>query len=168
MTIRTSFVETFGEENATRVEEAAISHLGGPFDIHSNDKWGDDPFQYLFMVCISRDCLTRWRSHHGIDASYEDILAWALENANLHEYSGDIPDYMAIILGAYSPWINWEKSDTSEPEGTDGWRKRNLDWAHMSEAEFEAHSIVNTENIRVMAEEGVEGLKNRLRKEGPL
>jgi hypothetical protein len=171
MSIRESFVARFGEECATRVEEAALGHLTeGPFphlDLHADDKWGPDPFKYLFLVAIGRDCFTRWRKYHGIDAEYEDILAWALESADLHEYQGDMPDYLALLAGAYNCWINWEKQGTSEPENTEEWRRRNLDWAHMSDVEFAAETVVNFENMRAMLEKGMK-LLNPHDEEGPL
>lgn len=171
MTIRTSFVEHFGEENATRVEEAALSHLTeGPFpslDVHADDKWGPDPFRYLFLTCVARDCFTRWRKYHRIDAEYEDILAWALEHADLHEYEGDLPDYIAMLIGAYTPWINWVKMGTPEPESTEEWRKRNLDWAHMTDVEHAAESVVNLERMKALTEQGM-NLLNKHREEGPL
>jgi hypothetical protein len=170
VTIRTSFVLRFGEEVAFHVEEAALMHLAeGPsphLDPHADDKWGDDPFRYLFMTCIARDCFTRWREWHHIDAEYEEILAWALEHADLHEHSGDIPDYLALLAGAYSPWINWSKTEMEEPADVAQWRERNLAWAHMSDVEFAADSIVSMENLKAMSEKGMR-LLNTHDEEGP-
>jgi hypothetical protein len=171
MTIRTSFVEHFGEENAVRVEEAALAHLAeGPFphlDVHADDKWGPDPFGYLFLVCIGRDCFTRWRKWHKMTPEYEEILAWALEHANLHEFEGDLPDYMAMLAGAYNPWINWERAGSEEPEHTDDFRARNIEWAHASDVEFAAMRVVDMENLRMALEKGME-LMNPHTGEGPL
>ncbi len=165
MSIRESFVARFGEDNATHVEEAAISHMAVPYTIHKDDKWGSDPFKYLFLVCISHDCFTKWRGYHQIDASYEDILDWALKDGDLKHYEGDIPDYIALLIGAYNPWINWDEGE--EPDDVDEWRKRNLDWAHMTPVEYEAESIANHENLKVMVEKGFDILKDR-HEEGPL
>lgn len=171
MSIRESFVATFGEDNALRVEEAAIGHLGeGPFphlDPHADDKWGQDPFKYLFLLCIGRDCFTRWRSWHKIEAEYEDILAWALEHADIHEYRGDIPDFLALMAGAYNPWINWEKAGAPEPGNTQEFRERNLAWAHMTDVEFAAQTIADAENLRAMSEKGMK-LFDTHGSEGPL
>jgi hypothetical protein len=171
MTIRTSFVERFGEENAVRVEEAALMHLGeGPaphLDVHADDKWGPDPFAYLFLVCIGRDCFTRWRTWHNMGFEYEEVLAWALENANLHAYEGDLPDYLAMMAGAYNPWINWAANGEPEPEYTEEFRQRNLDWAHMNDVEFAAERVLNMEQLKVTLEKGME-LLNRHEEEGPL
>jgi hypothetical protein len=171
VTIRVSFVEHFGEEAATRVEEAALMHLGeGPvphLDIHADDRWGDDPFCYLFLVCIGRDCFTRWRAWHRIDAEYEEILAWCLEFGDIHDFKGDLPDYLALMAGAYNPWINWQKTDMEEPEGTAEMRERNIDWAHMSEVEFQAENIANIENLRALSEKGLSLLHGH-DEEGPL
>lgn len=159
MTIRTSFVEHFGEDNALHVEEAALMHLAeGPFphlSVHANDKWGDDPFRYLFLACIGHDCFTRWREWHRIDAEYEEILAWALEFGDLHLHTGDMPDYLALMAGAYNPWINWQKIGREEPEDTDMTRKRNLEWVHMNAAEFEVQQAMDMEGLRAASEEGM-------------
>jgi hypothetical protein len=159
MTIRTSFVEHFGEENATKIEEAALMHMAeGPLpvpSVHAKDDWGPDPFRYLFLTCIARDCLTRWREWHGIKVEYEDLLAWSLEHADLHAHEGDLPDYMAALAGAYNPWINWAKAGDTEPEGTDIFRERNLEWAHMTQVEFDAEGVVTRERVKALMEEGM-------------
>lgn len=154
-----------------RVEESALMHLGeGPtphLDPHANDKWGPDPFKYLFLVCVGRDCFTRWRAWHKMDMEYEDVLAWALEYADLHEFEGDVPDFLAMLAGAYNPWINWAKHGEEEPESTEEFRQRNLEWAHMSEVEFTARRIVDFEGLKATMEKGME-LFNRHESEGPL
>lgn len=173
MTIRTSFVEHFGEENAVKVEEAALMHMAeGPavpesLQVHAKDNWGPDPFKYLFLCCIARDCFTRWREWHGIKAEYEDLLAWSLEYADLHNHEGDLPDYMAALAGAYNPWINWAKAGDTEPTGTDLFRERNIEWAHMTEVEYAAEQVVNMEGMRALMEEG-RRLFDPHRDEGPL
>jgi hypothetical protein len=171
MSIRESFVEHFGEVNAVRVEEAALGHMSEGsmphLNVHADDKWGDDSFRYLFLLCIGRDCFTRWRKWHLIDAEYEDILAWALEFADLHDHTGDLPDYMAALAGAYGPWINWSKAGQEEPEHTEEFRARNLEWAHMSDVEFAAETVVNMENLKRASEEAMR-LLNEHMKEGPL
>jgi hypothetical protein len=172
MTIRYSFVEHFGEECASRVEEAALMHLREDLTgVHSKDKWGSDAFRHLFLVCIGRDCFTRWREWHKIDASYEDILAWALKFANLSEHDGDLPDYMAALAGAYGPWINWEASGETEPESNEYWRERNLRWAHADEEEMarihdenlntirEAAERINDESLNTMESAAAEGMR---------
>lgn len=175
MSVRESFVARFGEAVAVKVEEAALNHLAeGPLphlNPHAEDKWGEDPFQYLFMVCIGRDCLTRWRKYHGIDAEYEDLLDWCVKEGNLHDYQGDMPDFIALLAGAYNIWIDWAGRGEAEPENCEHWRKRNLDWAHMSEVEFAAEMTVSTEHMKVtiesMSAKGMRLLDNH-DGEGPL
>lgn len=171
MSIRESFVSHFGEDNAVRVEEAALMHMAeGPaphLDPHADDSWGSDHFKYLFLVCIGRDCFTRWRAWHTMDMSYEEVLAWALEFAELHAFDGDIPDFLALMAGAYNPWINWQRSGKDEPEDTEEFRVRNLEWANMSEVEFAARKVVDMENLKIASEKGME-LLNRHTEEGPL
>jgi len=171
MSIRDSFVEHFGEDNAVRVEEAALMHMSeGPFphlDPHADDKWGSDHFKYLFLVCIARDCFTRWRAWHTMDMSYEDVLAWALEHGDLHDFDGDVPDFLALMAGAYNPWINWASRGDEEPEHTEEFRVRNLEWANMSEVEFAARRVVDMESLKATMEKGME-LLNRHDGEGPL
>lgn len=118
MTVRDSYVEHFGEDQATKVEESALGHMRSVSDSHRDDSWGTDPFRYHLLACISFDCFTveKNRVYHGITVPLADVRAWALEYADLHEHDGDIPDYLGFMVGAYYPWINWERAGTTPPD----------------------------------------------------
>ena len=118
MTIRDSYVEHFGEEQATKVEESALTHMRDVSAGHREDSWGSDPFRYHLLACISFDCFTveKNREYHGITVPLDDVRAWALEHADLHLHDGDIPDFIAFTIGVYYSWIDWDKAGTSPPE----------------------------------------------------
>lgn len=136
MTIRDSFVEAFGEDNAVRVEEAALLHLndfkvsmgkvqnllsGPPVpDVHDNDNWGSDPFRYLFMLCIGRDCF-RIGGDHPFTMSDGDVRMWSRAHADLLEFDGDPPDYLALMVGQYYGYIDWEKAAEKGIYPPPGW-----------------------------------------------
>lgn len=117
MTVRHSFVEHFGEEQAVKVEESALTHMRDVSESHKNDKWGDDPFQYHLLTCIAFDCFTKPmnREYHGITVPLDELKAWVLEYGDLYSYAGDIPDYLALMVGQYNTWINWEKAGAEPP-----------------------------------------------------
>lgn len=103
-TVRDSFVARFGEDDALRIEEAAEGHLAET-SIHADDDRGGDPFQYLFLAAIGSECVSRFREHHGIKASEEDMREWALAEGRLGSATCDVPDYLALIGGAYDGWV---------------------------------------------------------------
>jgi hypothetical protein len=118
MTVRDSFAQHFGEENALRVEEASVGHINDPGaqEVHADDQWGTDPFRYHLMNCISHDCFTTFAAFHGFtDLTVEEVRAWAVEHADLHEMDGDIPDYLGLFAGAYHPWMNWARMGQERP-----------------------------------------------------
>lgn len=106
VSVRVSFTQHFGEDDAVRIEEASIQHINDASDVHGNDNWGSDPFRYHLLNCIGHECLGRFRKYHGINAEAELIRTWVLEEGGLAYYDGDIPDYIALMAGAYSDWIN--------------------------------------------------------------
>lgn len=117
MTVRHSFVEHFGEDQATKIEEASLTHMQSSNVAHKEDKWGSDPFQYHLLACIGSDCFTvqKNRDYHGITIPLEELRAWVLEFGDLHAFEGDLPDYLALFVGAYNSWINWEKAGVEPP-----------------------------------------------------
>jgi hypothetical protein len=116
MSVRESFVAHFGEEPALRIEEASLMHITEIASIHTKDTWGNDPFQYHFLNAIARECLTRYKDFHGITPDSEEMRLWCVAEGRLHEYEGEFPDYIALMIGVYLHWINWEQAGTEPPE----------------------------------------------------
>ena len=158
MSVRESFVQHFGEEQATRIEEASLGHQNDDPINHANDKWGPDPFKYHLLNCISHQCLDVWAEYHGITVPVAEVKAWVLEYADLYHYEGDIPDYIGALAGAYNPWINWAQAGEPYPEGAaelDAQRER---WSRMTTKE---------RAVRTLAEQAMNLLNQHL-SEGPL
>lgn len=103
-TIRTKFVEDFGEEFALKLEVAAEQHSNG---INSKDK-GSDPFKWVLLICIGSQCfeVEEYRIFHELPQkpSFTTLKRWIRKNANLKTHNGDC-DYLALISGAYTPFI---------------------------------------------------------------
>lgn len=105
-------------------------------DPHKNDSWGNDPFRYHFMNAIARECMDRFAGYHGITVPTKELRAWSLAHADLHEHTGDFPDYMALMIGVYYSWINWEKAGIEPPEGWAGHDDRQATWGMLSPDEI--------------------------------
>lgn len=102
MSVRASFVARFGEADAAAIETASAGHCDS---IHKKDNHGSDPFKYAFLNCIAHECVGRYRKDHGINATQGDMRDWALAEGDLGSHDGDIPDYLAMLAGAYGPWL---------------------------------------------------------------
>jgi hypothetical protein len=100
MTTRTSFVETFGEEEATRVEDAAESHLE---DFYSTR--GSDYFRWCICICLGFQCMEvdRYREYHGIIAPWSALKTWVKEHGDLANHDGDV-DTLAYGSGVYEEY----------------------------------------------------------------
>jgi hypothetical protein len=129
VTIRVSFVERFGEEDATRIEEASLSHLEEP---HREDRWGSDPFKYHFMNCIGHECVGRYRHKHGIVATEQAMKEWCLAHGDLLSHDGDMPDYLGLMAGAFYPWIDWDSTDVEPPEAWKDFEFDRVMWTSLS------------------------------------
>ena len=105
--VRESFVEHFGEEEAARVEAASRSHR----DAHCAHKEGSDPFKYHICICIGFQCMDVHRGGHGFVASWEELKAWIKEHGELASHDGDV-DYLALFCGAYNEFM--PKKETNE------------------------------------------------------
>jgi hypothetical protein len=160
MTIRDSFVEHFGEEDAGRIEEASIGHQNDDKVNHGNDRWGKDPFKYHLLMCISHECFSEFHEWHGIKADAAAMKAWALEHADLHEYEGDIPDYIGMIAGAYTSWINWEKAGDTPPDDPDAFERNLAEWRAMPPEERLA-------TMQKLASEAMQLLAHHFTEKGP-
>lgn len=136
VSVRASFVEHFGEDEAVRVEEASIGHIATPPGVrqvmekvtsnyvgtHENDDWGSDPFKYHFLNCIAQRCfdVDDNRAWHGIVATEEALRMWALAHGDLAEFDGDVPDYLALMAGAYISWLIRPEAFESDPRNPPG------------------------------------------------
>lgn len=107
MSIRASFVEMFGEDQAVAIECAAEGHKNG---IHDNP--GSDPFRWAIVICIGHECMknAEYREHHGITAPWSALKAWIKASANLVEHDGDC-DYLSLMAGTYIEYMPLSKSD---------------------------------------------------------
>lgn len=100
MSVRESFRETFGEDQATAIENAAQEHENG---VHDNR--GSDPFKWAISICLGYECASKdsYREHHGITAPWEDISAWIKKHGELSTHDGDI-DYLSAFAGVYDKY----------------------------------------------------------------
>ena len=76
--VRTSFVEHFGEDQANNIMLAAETHKNG---IH--DKYGSDPFKWAICICIGYECLKRFAEFHNIIVPYNKLKEWILNCGEL-------------------------------------------------------------------------------------
>jgi hypothetical protein len=99
--IRESFVEHFGEEQAAKLEAAAVEHKNG---IH--DEPGSDFFRWAIVICIGFECFTkdRYREYHGITAPVEDVKQWVREHGDIANHDGDA-DYLSLFCGTYNEYV---------------------------------------------------------------
>jgi hypothetical protein len=162
MTVRDSFVAHFGEANATRVEEASLGHINdlSNGDVHKDDSMGTDPFQYALLNCVSRDCFTQWSDYHGFQGMpIEDVRTWAITHAHLHEFDGDIPDYLGLFAGAYHPWLNWEEMGQEMPTWAQTAADNQSRWEKMPTEQL-------IQELQTLAAEGMRLLNHHDPKEG--
>ena len=106
--IRKKFVEEWGEELASKIEEAAESHRNGV-----NDREASDYFQWALIICIGHRCLEKRknRKYHRIpQLNWKKLKKWIRDNANLGEYMGDV-DYLSLFAGDYDYYIYQKKKN---------------------------------------------------------
>lgn len=101
LSVRESFVRQFGEEEAQALEVAAESHKNGIHNEHGSDK-----FKWVICICIGHQCFEkdRYREHHGIKATFEDIKSWCIEEGELDTHDGAV-DYIALLAGIYDGFM---------------------------------------------------------------
>lgn len=99
--VRESFVNFFGEDQAQKIEESAKSHKNG---IH--DEPGSDPFRWAIIICIGYECMQKdsYREHHNITVPWDDLKAWIKEHGDLSNHDGSV-DYLALFAGAYNEYM---------------------------------------------------------------
>ena len=102
MSIRESFVEHFGEDQAVAIERAAKEH---GTEIGATDR-GSDPFKWAICICIGFECMSAegYREYHGITAPWDKIDGWIKLHANLAEHDGDI-DCLGALAGCYDAYM---------------------------------------------------------------
>jgi hypothetical protein len=102
VSIRESFVERFGADQAVAVFRAAEEHGNGI----NNGNLGTDPFKWAITICLGYECMSKegYREHHGITASWDEIDQWIKDEADLASHDGDM-DYLALFAGVYKDYI---------------------------------------------------------------
>jgi hypothetical protein len=107
LSVRASFVEHFGKEQARALERACNSHL----DLMGcNINRGSDPFKYVIIVVIGFSCVEEeeYRKKHGIIISFDEFKEWVKRHGNLASHDGDW-DELSVIDGTYKEYINDRK-----------------------------------------------------------
>lgn len=120
MTLRESFVEKFGEEDAKRAEAAAMDHKSfRNFDEAKG--YGSNKFRWCVLMVISFECAGEYRDHHGFEVVSEDTLkTWMVEHVEeFNAHDGDI-DFLALMCGAYG-FLGGNKDETT-PDATQTFR----------------------------------------------
>lgn len=104
MSVRESYVQTFGEQEAAALEAAAEEHKNG---VH--DEYGTDPFRWAVVIAIGYQCaeVPQYRNHHGIKAPWEDIRQWIIDHGDLANHDGDV-DYLSLMAGKYTEYVEVE------------------------------------------------------------
>jgi len=104
MSVRNSYVERFGEQQAAALEDAAVEHNN---DVHPNK--GSDPFKWVVLICIGYECVEKpdFAKHHGITVPWADFKSWAIANGELKTHDGDC-DYIALFVGKYNEFVGAE------------------------------------------------------------
>lgn len=108
MTTREKFVKQFGEEDTSRIEEAANTHRTKDRDnvwhrigsMLAGEQLTVAPDQFLLdlSTCISWECLSRFRDDHGIAAGEEEIRQWCKNNIIIPD------DYRDPICSRYDDY----------------------------------------------------------------
>ena len=94
MTTRERFVGEFGEDEAGRIEQAAAQHrredpnplcrlatLVCEVSAGRQIEEAEDQFLLDIATCISWECVSRFRKHHGFKSDPETLRAWIKEYA---------------------------------------------------------------------------------------
>lgn len=99
MSPRESFVELFGEQQASAIEAAAEGHKNG---VH--DKKGSDPFKWACLIAIGYQCVEKFGQSHGITVPFDEFKAWAIEHGEFASHDGDF-DYISAFCGHYNEYM---------------------------------------------------------------
>lgn len=103
MSIRDSFVERFGAQEAAAIEAAAELHRS---ELLEGGKYGSDPFRDAIVITIGFQCLSRasFRRYHGIKTPWKELREWIKTEAHLAKHDGPI-DWLAYGAGLYKGLI---------------------------------------------------------------
>lgn len=101
MSVRESFEQRFGSEQADALVSAAEQHDN---DVHSNR--GSDPFKWAVLIAIGYQCveIDEYRDSHGITVPWDDFRDWAKTDADLASHDGDC-DYLSLMCGKYNEYM---------------------------------------------------------------
>jgi hypothetical protein len=102
--VRGSFVEHFGEDQAALLESAANQHDN---EIHPNR--GSDPFKWACLICIGYDCVKRCAEYHGLSVDPEEFRTWCVEHGELASHDGDC-DFLSLATGEYASFVKMEEA----------------------------------------------------------
>lgn len=102
MSVRESFVQRFGEEQAARIEAAAHEHMNGP----NSENKGSDAFRWAIAIVIGYQCaeVARYRESHEITAPWSGIQQWIKEHGDLVNHDGDVC-YLTLLAGGYNQYM---------------------------------------------------------------
>lgn len=100
--VRGSFVEQFGEDQAAALERAAEGHANGI----NSERRGDDPFKWAILIAIGYQCAEKedFRDYHGITAPWDEVKAWIKAHADLASHNGDC-DFICLFVGGYNDFV---------------------------------------------------------------
>ena len=100
--VRQSYVEHFGEEQASAIERAAEEHKNQV----SGTERGSDQFKWAILMAIGFECPTRkeFREYHGITVPVAEFKAWCKEHGQLDTHEG-CPDYISLFCGTYNEYM---------------------------------------------------------------
>jgi len=99
MSVRDSFVQHFGEDQAAAIEAAAAYHNDG-------GNKGSDPFKWAVAFAIGYECFSvdRYREYHGITASADKVRQWIKDCGELASHDGDF-DVISMLAGVYNEYV---------------------------------------------------------------
>ena len=102
MSVRESFANKFGEEQALAVEAAAEEHRNG---LNDRNK-GSDPFKWVISIALGYQCmeLDGYREYHNITANWDEIKTWIKEECHLETHDGDC-DLLGAFCGCYDEFL---------------------------------------------------------------
>ena len=102
--IKERFIKQFGDEEANKIIDAALSHGNGV----NNNNYGSSKFRWAITICLGYDCMTTYRDDHGIKPPWEELKQWIKDYADLGSHDGDV-DYISAFCGVYDEFINKEE-----------------------------------------------------------
>ena len=107
VSVRVSYVEAFGEDEALSIEAAADEHKNG---VH--DKAGSDAFRWAIAICLGFQCaeVDSYRESHSIKAPWSEIQQWIKNHGDLENHDGDV-DFIMLAVGGYDEYVPERNND---------------------------------------------------------